>query len=153
MLWVSKSVILLHAIHKEMDSRNEIFVVLKILVIVSRKLPQHKWRSLLPELTSALNTSESNATKCSPYYVAFGRSAWLPIDVLFCDNEPSVGDYNTPLTCAHERQLILRDVFDVVFNNLQISKLKMQPQYNENLRFLRSSRRRESMVKSKVLQD
>ena len=105
-------------------------------VILSRKLPQHKWRSLLPELTFALNTSESKATKCSPYYVVFGRSARLPIDVLFCAKEPSVGDSNTPLTYAQERQLILRDVFDVVFNNLQISKLKMQAQYNENLRFL-----------------
>ena len=105
-------------------------------VILSRKLPQHKWRSLLPELTFALNTSESKATKCSPYYVVFGRSARLPIDVLFCDKEPSVGDSSTPLTYAQERQLILKDVFDVVFNNLQISKLKMQAQYNENLRFL-----------------
>ena len=83
-------------------------------VILSRKLPQHKWRSLLPELTFALNTSESKATKCSPYYVVFGRSARLPIDVLFCDKEPSVGDSSTPLTYAQERQLTLRDVFDVV---------------------------------------
>ena len=47
------------------------------LAILSRKLPLHKWRSLLLELTFALNTSESKATKCSPYYVVFGRSARL----------------------------------------------------------------------------
>ena len=104
--------------------------------IVSRKLPQHKWRSLLPELTFALSTSESKATKCIPYCVVFGRTARLPIDILFCSNEPAVAYSNSLLTYAQERQLILRDVFDIVFNNLQISKRKMQAQCNENLCFI-----------------
>ena len=70
--------------------------------ILSRKSPQYRWRSLLPEVTLALNTSESKATKHSPYYVVFGRFARLPIDVLFCDNEPSADDSNTPMTYAQE---------------------------------------------------
>eukprot|EP00795_Rhopilema_esculentum_P006977 gene6977-biopygen8406 len=51
------------------------------------KLNQSKWASLLPELVFALNTSESKATKCTPFKVVFGRDARLPIDVLF-DHDP-----------------------------------------------------------------
>ena len=117
--------------------------------ILSRKLPQYKWRSPLPEVTFDLNTSESTAKKCSPYYVVFGRSARLPLDVLFCDNEPSVDHSNTPTTYAQERQLILKDVFDIVFHNLQLSKFTMQAQCKKNLRFIHHQEGEKILLKVK----
>ena len=57
------------------------------------------------------------------------------------------------MTYAQERQLILKDVFDIVFHNLQLSKFKTPAQYNKNLRLINHQERGESIVESKVLQD
>ena len=81
--------------------------------------------------------------------MVFGRSARLPIDVLFCDNEPSADDSNTPMPYAQERQLTLKDVFDIVFHNLQLSKLNMQAQYNKNLRFINHQEGEKVLLKVK----
>ncbi|MEL7328148.1 MAG: RNase H-like domain-containing protein [Pseudomonadota bacterium] len=68
-------------------------------VLLHRKLPQTKWRKVLPELVFALNASESKSTNCVPYEVVFGRQALLPQDIIFDhgtfhENEQvSVGDY------------------------------------------------------------
>ena len=104
-------------------------------VLLQRKAPQHKWRSLLPELVFALNTSVSKVTQCIPYNVIFGRYARLPIDVLFSIDPCPTVDVTTPATYAQDRSFILEDTYKTVLQNLQLSKERMQAQYNKNLRF------------------
>ena len=104
-------------------------------VLLQRKAPQHKRRSLLPELVLALNTSVSKVTHCIPYNVVFGRYARLPIDVLFSIDPCPTVDVTTPATYAQDRSFILEDTYKTVFQNLQLSKERMQAQYNKNLRF------------------
>ncbi len=83
----------------------------------------------------ALNSSESKATQCIPFDVVFGRSAVLPQDVLFDvqhsdeKHSSSVTDYKNDVSCA------LKDVFANVIKTLELSKEKMQKQYNQAIRF------------------
>ena len=106
-------------------------------VLLQRKLNQSKWASLLPELVFALNTSESKATKYIPFNVVFGRDARFPIDVLFDhDRLDCPRDINTAAEYTEDRNFALKDVYDTVITNLQVSKEKMQAQYNKNIRFI-----------------
>ena len=104
-------------------------------ILLARNLPQHKWRALLPEIAFALNTSISKATKHIPYNIVFGRSARLPIDVLFNDNASPIADPTTPTDYAQERYLILRDTFNSVTSKLHLNQLQMQAQYNKHIHF------------------
>ena len=104
-------------------------------ILLQRKAPQSKWRTFLPELVFALNTSLSKATKCIPYNVVFGRSARLPIDILFNHDNTQFNDDTAPTDYAEERSFILKDIFEVVLKNLQLNSEKMQAQYNKNIRF------------------
>ena len=104
-------------------------------MLLHRKLDQKKWRSLLPELVFALNCSKSSAIKSVPYEVVFGRTPCLPIDVTFGTHEgDQVTDVVSPQDYLEELQFSLSDVFDQVAEKLKLSKLKMQKQYNRNLR-------------------
>ena len=106
-------------------------------VLLQRKLNQSKWATLLSELVFALNTSESKATKCIPFNVVFGRAARLPIDVLFDhDHLDCPKDVNTAAEYAEDCNFALKDVYDVVITNLQLSKERMQAQYNKNICFI-----------------
>ena len=104
-------------------------------VLLQRKAQQSKWRSFLPELVFALNTSISKATKCIPYNVVFGRSARLPIDTFFNHDQILLYDATSPADYAEDRSFILKDVFDIVLKNLQLNSTKMQAQYNKDIRF------------------
>ena len=104
-------------------------------VLLQRKAQQSKWRSFLPELVFALNTSISKATRCVPYNVVFGRSARLPIDTLFNHDQILLYDATSPADYAEDRSFILKDVFDIVLKNLQLNSTKMQVQYNKDIRF------------------
>ena len=72
-----------------------------------------------------------------PYEVVFGRAPTLPVDVTF-NTKPrdQVEDIVTPREYSDEVEFSLNDVFDSVIEKLQLSKTKMQRQYNKNLRFI-----------------
>ena len=105
-------------------------------VLLHRKLQQSQWRSLLPSLVFALNTSESKATKCVPYNVVFGRSAVLPQDISFHHDKVDGYDLVSPKDFELEVTSQLQDFFNYVTAKLEVSKAKMQQQYNTNLRFV-----------------
>ena len=105
-------------------------------VLLHRKLEQTKWRQILPELTFALNCSESTAIKCVPYNVVFGRRPVLPLDIDFGTKKAVAGEeVITPTEYINEVGSVLNDVFNHVVKHLQLSKIKMQKQYNKNLNF------------------
>ena len=104
-------------------------------VLLQRNFPQTKWRRLLPGLVFALNCSVSNATKCTPYKIVFGRSATLPIDLLFSSGPTNSHTTVTPKQYEEEYGLLLQDIFENVTKYLVISKEKMAKEYNKNIRF------------------
>ena len=97
------------------------------------KLPQKEWSNKLKEMVFALNTTVSNATKKVPYEVVFGREAVTPVDVkLGCvrENEDSIStnDY------TDELKIRLKDMYDTVKDNLNVSRAKMKANYDANTR-------------------
>ena len=105
-------------------------------VLHHRGIPQNKWRQVLPELVFALNCSESSAIKCVPYKVVFGRDPVLPLDIDFNTKCPAPGeDVSTPNQYLEDVDSVLQSVSDHVIVHLNLSKVKMQKQYNRNLVF------------------
>ena len=93
-------------------------------VLLHRKLEQTKWRQVLPELTFALNCSESVAIKCVPYNVVFGRSPVLPIDIDFGTKRALPGkELITPTEYVQEIDSSLHDVFYRVVKHVKLSKV------------------------------
>ena len=103
--------------------------------LLHRNLAQSKWRRLLPELVFALNCSDSKAINCIPYKVVFGRVPTLPVDIRFgMDKGSKIDDVITAAEYFDERSFVLQDMFDVVIQELNLSKAKIIQQYNQNLR-------------------
>ena len=76
----------------------------------------------------------SNATKCVPYEVVFGRYSNLPYDVIF--------DTVTRITSAHSSREYLKDLkvqlietWKSVSEGLNVSRSRMQKQYNREIKF------------------
>ena len=66
-----------------------------------------------------------------------GRDARSPIDILLGhDRFNYPRDMNTAAEYAEDRNFALKDVYDAIISNLNLSKEKMQIQYNKNLRFV-----------------
>eukprot|EP00794_Sanderia_malayensis_P002361 gene2361-2722_t len=59
------------------------------------------------QLVFALNTSLSKAINCIPYNFVFGRSAWLPVDVLLSTNHDQLLDVNTPVPLNMQKIAVL----------------------------------------------
>ena len=105
-------------------------------ILLNRKLDQKKWRQLLPELVFALNCSISSAIDCVPYSVVFGRTPTLQMDVVFGTNRKSqCDDVISAQQYSAEIEFSLNDVFHHVIEKLKISKIRMQKQYNRNIRY------------------
>ena len=48
-----------------------------------------KWTEHLNKVTNAYNCTRHNSTGFSPFYLLFGRSPRLPVDILFADTNPA----------------------------------------------------------------
>ena len=117
--------------------------------LLHRHLPQTKWRSILPGVVFALNASESKAIRCVPYNVVFGRCAVLPQDITFDNSIPSRFDEMLPAEFEYVTSSTLTDIFSHVIEALEISKQKMQDQYNRKLHFIDYSEGQQVWLKVK----
>ena len=103
-------------------------------LLQDKKLPQTSWRQLLKEITFALNTSVSTATKRTPYQVLYGKNAVLPIDVLMdTPSRHNPTDLSTVSAYTSELNDRLANIYDVVRNNLHESHEMMKKQYDKNI--------------------
>ena len=104
-------------------------------VLLHRRISQSRWREILPKLLFALNASESKATRCTPFEVVYGRPAVLPQDIVFDVLQPDPHDTLSAESYKEEVTSELQDIFAQIVKMLGLSKIKMQQQYNRNLRF------------------
>ena len=108
--------------------------ILRAVLLHHQNSPS-KWRYLLSELVFALNASESSATRCVPYNVVFGRSVVLQHDVTFKTSDPDFINDVLPEEYEIAANSLLKDTFARVIENLKLSKIKMQKQYNKKYSF------------------
>ena len=104
--------------------------------LLDRRIPQKQWRSILPEVVFALNTTESSSTKCTPYYVVFGRKPVMLQDLLFNHSAtPGDQDAQSAREYAAELKIRLAEVYEHVAMQLNLTRQQMQKQYNKNICF------------------
>ena len=104
--------------------------------LLDRKIPQKQWRSILPEVIFALTTTESSSTKCTPYYVVFGRKPVMLQDLLFNHPAtPSDQDATSAREYAIELKIRLAEVYQHVATQLNLTRQQMLKQYNKNICF------------------
>ena len=102
--------------------------------LLGKNIPQKEWSVHIDSLIFALNTSLSSATKFTPFEIVFGRNPTLPVDQFFgtaniIDGEDimSTSDYEINLR-SH-----LKEIYEVVRNQLNISRDQMKKQYDKNV--------------------
>ena len=104
-------------------------------ILFDRNKPLSAWRELLPEVVFSLNTTESKAINTTPYEVVFGRPATLPQDMYFGIPEKlNLRDATTAEEYAADTSFTLSHIYTKVKQFLQLSKERMQNQYNKNTR-------------------
>jgi len=97
---------------------------------------QKLWRSLLPDVVFALNTSTSSTTNHTPYETVFGSKPILLQDLLFDQHShPNNSDILKPTEYATELIMHLKEAYQRVAQNLGCNRKEMQKQYNKNIRF------------------
>ena len=89
--------------------------VLNMLKTLRDKEKQN-WKAFLPKLAFAINTTVNKSTSFSPYFLMFGRSPILPIDLIF-GIEPRTEQVK--MRSSHEKfieewQSSMKEAFDVV---------------------------------------
>ena len=95
-------------IHKEMEKTDRLN---QTLLAMLRRLPEtqkSRWKDSMHKVVHAYNCIRHEATGFSPFFLLFGRSRRLPVDVIF-GIEPNAS-LNYP-TYVKERQSAMRDAY------------------------------------------
>ncbi len=75
------------------------------------------WKGSLNKLIHAYNCTKSEATGFSPFYLLFGRSPRLPVDIMFCfDSESGNTDRKTYVEKWKQE---MQQVYDIVRENMR----------------------------------
>ena len=83
------------------------------------------------------------------YNVVFGRAAILPQDVVIDNSAPDQHDEVLPAEFEYVTISSMKNIFSQVVETLEISKRKMQQQYNKNLRYINYSEGQQVWLKVK----
>ena len=103
-------------------------------LLLDKQLPQNHWSKLLPSIVFSLNSSESTSTKCIPFEALYGRVPNLPCDIIFDTVECNISAASTT-DYIKDLKVQLRETIKHVNKELQVSRKRMQNQYNKNIVF------------------
>ena len=101
--------------------------------LLSKKLPQIFWRSILNSLVFAINATVSKSTQCAPYEIVFGRKPQLPLDSYLDLRKEFIND-SSQLEYLKDIKVQLMEIIDQVAKALDISRATMCKQYNKHLK-------------------
>ena len=94
----------------------------RTLLHMLRTLPEsqeHKWKDSLNKVVHAYNSRRSDATSFSPFYLLFGRSPRLPVDLMFGlsreDTRMSHAEY------TEKWKVAMQDAYDSARQNISKS--------------------------------
>ena len=89
--------------------------IINMLKTLGEKEKQN-WKAFLPKLAFAINTTVNKSTSYSPYFLMFGRSPILPIDLIFGIEPRTEAEKMRPSfeKFVEEWQSSLKEAYDVV---------------------------------------
>ena len=104
----------------------------RTLLSMLRTLPEEKksnWKDSLNKLIHAYNCTRHETTGFSPFYLMFGRSPRLPVDLLFdLDNDLQQGDFQDYVKTW---QADMRRAYDLASRNTQKSSARSKVYYDK----------------------
>ena len=110
----------------------------QILLSMLRTLPEHKksrWRDYLQKVVHAYNCTRHSATGFSHFYLLYGRSPRLPIDVIF-DTKPTVGSKGSESFPEYVRKWrgAMKEAYDIAAKRTQRSQQQNKENYDKKVR-------------------
>ena len=107
------------------------------LLSMLRTLPEHQksnWKDSLHKVVHAYNCTRHEATGYSPFFLLFGRSPRLPIDVIFGVQPTACSIYPA---YVKEWQTAMKQAYDTAAKKSQLSGLRGKKQYDRRLNSLK----------------
>ena len=108
----------------------------RTLLQMLRTLPEsqkHKWKDSLNKVVHAYNSSRNDATGFSPFYLLFGRSPRLPVDLMFRLSREDTRMNHTEYT--EKWKVAMKDAYEMARQNISKSSEDGKKQYDRKVRF------------------
>ena len=106
------------------------------LLSILRTLPENqksRWKDSLNKVVHAFNCTRNDVTGFSPFYLLFGGSPCLPVDLMFglSRDEACV----TPPGYADKWQIAMKEAYSLAAKNNLQSTVAGKKQYDKKVRF------------------
>ena len=101
-----------------------------------RTLPEskkHKWKDSLNKVVHAYNSTRNDATGFSPFYLLFGRSPCLPVDLMFGLSRTETGMNYIEYT--EKWKVSMKEAYALARQNISKSAGDGKKQYDRKVRF------------------
>lgn len=101
-----------------------------------RTLPEkkkHKWKDSLNKVIYAYNATRNDATGFSPFYLLFGRSPSLPVDLMFGLSREETGMNHSEYT--EKWKVVMKEAYELARQNISKSAGDAKKQYDRKVRF------------------
>ena len=106
------------------------------LLSMFRTLPEEKkrkWSEYVPKVVHAYNCFKSDSTAYSPFYLLFGRSPRLPVDLIF---GPSLEEASVTHTkCVDKWKFAMKEAYSLALKNTSKSATDGKQQYDRKASF------------------
>ena len=108
----------------------------RTLLQMLRTLPEskkHKWKDSLNKVVHAYNATRNDATGFSPFYLLFGRSPRLPVDLMFGLPREETGMNHSEYT--EKWKVAMKEAYELARQNISKSVGDAKKQYDRKIRF------------------
>ena len=94
---------------------------------------KHKWKDSLNKVVHAYNATRNDATGFSPFYLLFGRSPRLPVDLMFGLSREETGMNHSEYTVKWK--VAMKEAYELARQNISKSAGDAKKQYYRKVRF------------------